>query len=673
MQYATRSQKKALKKEQKLAEKVDNKDKICLNQILKPVLFIIFSLVVEIVSFRIMGFTTASGSAQILPTYFLFDMGFVLVISAIMLCSRTWVANALFYFFVILHILLCVANAILTADFGYIFTWEMFSLLPEAFKSFDMSFFNIYKALLYASLFGILIAIPLVLDHFTKNIKYQTTRLAKPVIMLICLLSISAIGGASYGVSVATLGDTDLHTQIDSAEYLYDNLNIHDKSLRLFGTWGFYMKNLGDLMFSKYENVNKSTTLADFYASETTATDSAVLSGDNLIMIMLESYEWFAIDPFNTPNLWKLKTGINTSTSIPHGAVVMTNYYSNNKTNVSEDASLLGFMPDVNILRLRSDDLITAQYSLPNLFKANGYTTGFFHSWDGTFYNRSTVNKNMGFDRFYSLADFTPENKSTKFNYFNLEADFIDQFMDEIAPTDTPFMSFYTTVSTHGSYDVYNPHFDEYYDIYDSNILQMTNWLEANGYTYPTDEYYQRILRQYKTAAIDTDVMVGKLFDHLSANDILDSTTVVLFADHNAFYFDLSYHIKDTDKYNYTQKQSINVPLMIYSDTLGERTVDDFCNVYDIYPTVCELYGLTYNTAVTQGYNILSSDISESMHASYLTGFYDSKCYTKDTTVIYRYDGATDEDVERFKTKICKFYEKQKTVELLYDKKWKIS
>ena len=55
------------------------------------------------------------------------------------------------------------------------------------------------------------------------------------------------------------------------------------------------------------EEINSTITA---YDNSTVDRDiTASLYGDNLIVIMLESFEWFAIDPYNTPHLWALKTG----------------------------------------------------------------------------------------------------------------------------------------------------------------------------------------------------------------------------------------------------------------------------------------------------------------------------------------------------------------------------
>ena len=64
------------------------------------------------------------------------------------------------------------------------------------------------------------------------------------------------------------------------------------------------------------------------------------------------------------------------------------------------------------------------------MFKEQGYTTNFFHNWKKDFYDRDKTISNIGFDNFYSLEDFENETKSTRFNYYHLEVDFYNQFVD---------------------------------------------------------------------------------------------------------------------------------------------------------------------------------------------------------------------------------------------------
>ena len=663
-----REKRRIQKKKQILLEK----NKLGLNQILKPVLYLLISIILEVVSFSLFDFKTASGSNQILPQYIFFDIGVWLFVCGLILCSKkNWVSNLFFYIALVIKVTLFIINVTLKGDFGYLFSFDKTRLIPEMLESMNTSFIN-YPLIAVAVLGAVLvIALPIIFDKILGKKKIQLKKISNSIFCLLLFLITSTFGAGCFAAQTALLKTSKTNAEISDDKYLFENLQIYDLAYQKFGSCGFYLKNLANLIFpnngvSKTEEKNA----IEAYKKSVAGKDvTASLYGDNLIVIMLESFEWFAIDPYNTPNLWALKTG-EASENVSDQGLVFTNYYSNNKTNVSENICMLGFMPNEATFNIKSSDVLIAKYSLPNLFKAEGYTTSFFHNWKINFYDRENINKNIGFDNIYSLEDFEHEDKSTKFNFYNLESDFIDQFMNELAPTTGKFMSFYTTVSSHGTYTVENPLFEKHFETYDSNLEQMKTWFESEGYIYPEDADYQSYLKEYKSAAMDTDEMVGKLFTHLEETGLINNTTVMIYADHNAYYQNLTKVIKGTENDDYSSQKAYTVPLMIYSKKISQSNpIDNFCSTYDLYPTLCGMFGLPFNTTNAQGKDLLSSELSDAIYCSVLTGFYNDKCYSKNMQYITKYEGSTDTDVENFKTNVCEFLKKQRTLNIVYKSK----
>ena len=664
-----KQQPRSLKKVKEMEKK-----QIGLNQLLKPALYLFLSFAIEIISFVVLGFKTSSGGVKILPSYIFFDIGLWLFVAAILLCiTKNWLSNLIFYLSMTVKFVLLIANVTLKGGFGYLFSLDMFHLIIEAIKSIEADFINF--GLIIASVIAgaIVIALPLIFDKFLKNCKFTLKKVSKPIFCLLCFFTTATLGVGSYSIQLATIKASATNVEISSDQYLFDNMHIRDSAYKKFGSAGFYLKDLYDLCFEKVSitEEEKISALNKFESNVTSINKNAALYGNNLIVIMMESFEWFAIDPYNTPTLWALKTGDNFyAQHIPAKSVVMTNYVSNNKTNVSEQLCMLGYMPNDSKLNLPGINSYSAKYSLPNVFKSAGYTTNFFHNWEKSFYNRDTVTANLGFEKFYSLDDFTSTTKSTDFNYYNLEVDFTNQFINQIAPTDKKFMSFYVTVSTHGSYKVNNPKFKNYYNRYDTNVESFRIWLEKENYVYPANPIDQQILRHYKSAAMDTDAMVEVLFKHLNSTGLIENTTVLLYSDHNAYYHDLSYKIKGTKLTDYNVVKSFTVPCMLYSKHLTGKTVDTFCSPYDLYPTITSLFGLPYNLICVQGHDIMTNPLNNSIYMSHLTGFYDAHFYSKDMDYIIQTSTTGDSVyLEQFKLKVCEFYKKQKTLEIIYNSK----
>ena len=647
------------------------KRQIGLNQLLKPVLYLLLSFIIELIGFLVLGFKYTDGGSQILPSYIFFDIGLWLFIASLLLCStKNWISNTIFYVSMAVKSLLLIANITLRSGFGYLFSWDMIELIIEALESMDADFINF--PLIIASSIGIvvIVTLPLLFDKLFKNHKITIKKVTRPIFCLLCFLITSVIGSGCYTIQIATLKASANNPEISSDEYLYENMHIKDAAYKKFGTAGFYIKNLYDICIGNalISEDEKTATIDKFESSVAKVNEAAPLYDNNLIVIMMESFEWFAIDPYNTPTLWALKTGENYfADHVEKQAIVMSKYTSNNKTNVSEDLCLLGYMPNINKIKIENTNSYATKYSLPNLFGQLGYTTSFFHNWKKDFYNRETLNKAIGFDNQYYLEDFISENKSTQFNQFNREVDFVTQFMGEIAPTDKKFMSFYTTVSTHGNYRLYNENFNSYYTTYDSNLENFKKWLSTQNYIYPSTEKDQTVLKHYKSAAMDTDRMLEQLFKHLKSTGLSENTTVILYSDHNAFYHNLTNIIKGTNVNDYTNQTTYNVPLMIYSKKLNSETINRFCSPYDLYPTISGLFGLPFNMICAQGIDVISTPNTDAFYMSYLTGFYDANCYSKDMLHLLKYTGSLESaDVTRFKQKACTFFQKQKVLETIY-------
>ena len=507
-------------------------------------------------------------------------------------------------------------------------------------------------------------------------------RLAFALVMFFSLFTFSCV---SFTAQILNFKDTKSSVAVaESDQYLWDNMHFKFEAYKKFGTYGFYLKSLSNMIYKEdhYDSQMQTDLLLDLKNGEQGVDVTADLYGDNLIVIMMESFEWFAIDPYNTPTLWDLKE---------NSGVSLVNYHSKNKTNMSENICMLGNMPKDNSMNsLARNGLLNTKYSLPNMFNSLGYTSNYFHTYKKTFYNRDQVNVALGFDNVYGLEDAKLKNKSTKFNQWNLDSDYAQAMIEKMVPTDQKFFSFFTTVTTHGTYETTNERFEPYYKEYDQNFDSdgvlgtyatefykqkgidlgtqgYKEWFDNNtNYVYPKDKDLQKCFRQYKCAAMDTDRLVAYLINYLEQNNLDNNTTILMYSDHNAYYHDLTNHVKNVAKEDYFDVYGYNVPCMIYSKKLGAQKNLDFVNTYDLYPTLCELFGLNYTKAMVQGYDIFSTGIENSVMVSYMSGAFNQDFYTLNIVDMFMTENATQANLEKFKRNACLFYEKQFRIELIY-------
>lgn len=636
-----------------------------LSDILKPVLFLVFAIVFEMVNFAFIRFkaTGSSTTVQLLPTYFMINLSFYLVVAGIMFVVKRGWANAVMYVFLGFQIAINCINSTLYKVFGDIFSFDMIKLGGEAVAAFSFQFIEFWSILANLAILAVLITSQVLMDKKIKKY-YPLKRMNRLSLLLSVFSALWTISITGFFVQTANFKNTPNSIAVaESDKYLWDNMQFKLEAYKKFGTYGFYAKSIGNLIYKNDKPTNAEITdikkgLKDGQKQTNT---SATLYGDNLIMIMLESFEWFAIDPIYTPTLWKIRT---------ESGVAFENFYSKNKTNMSEDIGLNGNMPkDTQMSTLAGKDNLNTPYSLPNLFRSLGYSANYFHGYKKTFYERDVVNKNMGFENVYGVEDVTLENKSTVFNDWNLDSDYINAMLDKFIPDqDEPFFSFFTTVTTHGSYNRTNERFQVYYDLWKKELDKYKTWLSENtSYSYPEDPHMEALYRQYKCAAMDTDRMVKLVLDTLEARGLADKTTLVLYADHNAYYENLCYGIKNISKDDFYDTYMYNIPAMIWSKKLEHQVNNTFCNTYDIFPTVCELFGLPYNTYMTQGFNIFNpAEISQSLMVSYITGMFKQDIYSINIVDMYVTEGVTSQEMEFFKRDACRFYEKQHILEQIY-------
>ena len=316
-------------------------------------------------------------------------------------------------------------------------------------------------------------------------------------------------------------------------------------------------------------------------------------------------------------------------------------------------------------------------YALPKLFKATAASedivTTYVHQNTRDFYNRDVTHiDGLGFDYMYMIEDYTGAQQQEGWGKWVTDFDFTSNLMDYILPDTDRFMTFIATMSTHGPYTYRNPYYEEYYQTFEENFEQYSVWLKENTpFTIPENESDYQHFYYYKSAFIDLDRTVANLIAELEERGLSDNTSIVLFADHNAYYHDLSLKVKGIEKADFQDTFAYNIPFMIYSPALthGEgQVVDTFCNTYDILPTICDIYGLPYNSNLLYGFSVFSDEIENSFFASHLNGMFTEDIYSLNISDIYIVgDDVTDEDIKRFNENANRFFKRQEELEIIYE------
>jgi len=621
--------------------------------------FFTFSLLLELFNFLSLDF-------GILPTYILLDISFLFVICSLFFllpsCGKIFIIFSSLALF--LQAVLNIVNNTIYNMLGEIFSLSMLNLGSEGLQAFELNFIDVKNLLV--NLFIVCIYIALMIYFYKLLPKSYFTKKSKFVVILSCFIALQSFGIRAFSLQRKNFNSST--NGVMSDQELWDSNLMRVEAFKRFGTFGFYIKDIKN-------HLNKDTKLTNDVKLEI---DLALLNGekepnsisqyhgvgenDNLIIILLESFDSFAIDPINTPYIWNL---------VNEKASYFTNFHGKNKTNVSEAISFVGNTPYEQLLyHYYLNAGINTPFALTNVMKnKNSASVNFFHGYSKGFYKRDYINKSLGFDNVYGLEDCTLTNKSQEWGDWVLDSEYVSNMIDKMIPENQNFMTYYTSITTHGPYDGKNERLKDNIQYVKDNFTLYANYVNNNtNFVIPNNENDKNTLINYKASCKDTDDMVKIIFDRLESLNILDKTTVVLLGDHYAFYEDIGFKTKNVSLDNPENPILYNLPLIIYNDKLPSGFNNSFCTTHDVYPTICDIMNIRYNSAIIQGYSIFSDDIKKSVLASFQNGIFTDKLFTYDLTDIDIYDSnVTNEEIGIFKESTKTFYKKQELIEKIYN------
>ena len=309
----------------------------------------------------------------------------------------------------------------------------------------------------------------------------------------------------------------------------------------------------------------------------------------NLIFIVAEGFSPYAVDKDLTPTLYKLS----------HEGIQCTNYYTPGwgvSTSDGEYTSLLGLMPATGVRSMEYSADRNMYFSLGNLMKKEGYKTYAYHNHTYSYYGRDKSHPNLG----YTYKGIGNGLKLDYSSYYTKHYDTrwpnSDYLMalatEEEYMNDGPFHTYYMTVSGHMLYTFLGNSMSAYHK---SKVAHLP---------------YSDEVKAYLACQIELDLMVEELVKTLQKKGIADDTVIVLTADHypyglqqnNApdFYSELAgYDTSSTfEKYKNT--------LIMWHEGLESIVIDEPTYSIDLLPTLCNLFGLEYDSRLLMGRDFLS-------------------------------------------------------------------
>lgn len=346
--------------------------------------------------------------------------------------------------------------------------------------------------------------------------------------------------------------------------------------------------------FAKLGEEMKDESLASIYRYMASVTPTkqneytGLFEGKNLIFITAEAFTKEVIDPELTPTLYRLATE----------GIEFTDYYQpawGASTTTGEFSNTIGLVPakgGSSMMMTRTQPLF---FTIGAQLQARGYHSAAYHNHTHDFYNRHMTHKGLGYDAFYARGQGMPEIKGVwpesdvELIDFSI-TDYIDQ---------QPFSIYYMTVSGHCMYNL------------KENAMSRKNWEAVK------DLPYSESVRCYLAANLELEYAMEKLLGYLEEAGILDDTVIVIGTDHYPYGLERSSTYKNETDYltelfgepcsnKFVREHNA---LIIWSGSIEGMDLKVETPTYslDILPTLCNLFGMDYDSRMLVGRDVLST------------------------------------------------------------------
>ena len=330
---------------------------------------------------------------------------------------------------------------------------------------------------------------------------------------------------------------------------------------------------------------------------------TGVFEGKNVIFIHMESIQNFLIDlRINgieiTPNLNKLVKE----------SMYFSKFYPQISVGTSSDTE---FTLSTGLLPSTSGTVFVNYYNrtyetLENAFRSKGYYTFSMHANNGNYWNRKNMYLTLGYDDFYDKDSYiVPTDKKNK-DYIGLglsDKSFYEQIIpiiEDIKNNHNSYMGKVISLSNHSPFNDLSKY---------GNINFSVEYKDDEG-NIKVDSYLEDTeIGNYLKSAHYADEALGVLFKLIKENNLDDNTVFVLYGDHESklgkdnldflYNYDLVIHkLKSKDdatyvnlnKYNYNLLK--NTPLIIYTKDMSPKLVKDVMGMWDVFPTISNMFGL---------------------------------------------------------------------------------
>ncbi len=317
-------------------------------------------------------------------------------------------------------------------------------------------------------------------------------------------------------------------------------------------------------------------------------------AGKNLILICAEAFSGAIIDPELTPTLYRLSTkGIN-----------FNDYYQQSiaGTTGGEYQLLFGLLPTSGGSSIKEITKNGTHTNMGALLNNKGYFGMAFHNSSYTYYDRHETHVKLGYSGGYmGVGNGLEELISPKWPASDLELmqATLPMYIDK-----QPFNAYYMTVSGHSVYT------------FGSNAMSRENKDAIDAWCTEKNLSYTEPVRAYMAANLELEKAVDYLVKILEEKGIADDTVICIAPDHFPYGLDSDASLGNmpylSELYGYpvnTYEERDRSRAIIWCGALEDHEpiiVDTPVSSVDMLPTLCNLFGVEWDSRLYVGRDVLS-------------------------------------------------------------------
>ncbi|MBX9974756.1 LTA synthase family protein [Cytobacillus firmus] len=306
--------------------------------------------------------------------------------------------------------------------------------------------------------------------------------------------------------------------------------------------------------------------------------------GMNVVLISMESTQNFVIN--QKVNGQEITPFLN---SLIEDSFYFSKVYDQTAQGKTSDSE---FMIDTGLYPLSSGSAFVrktenAYRSLPHILSEEDYYSAVFHGNDASFWNREAMYDSLGYNRYFSKADYlvTEENSV---NYGIKDIPFFQQSIQHLEKLQKPFYGRFITLTNHFPF-----------------------LLEEEDQFIPEASTSEMVVNRYVTTVRYQDEAIKTFFQDLKASGLYENTMFVLYGDHYGI----------SDKYEHgvlemlgqedtivNRMQLQSVPLIIHVPGVEGKTFSNIGGEVDIRATILHLLGISSEDNFSFGQNLFTRD-----------------------------------------------------------------